>query len=299
LLSHFENEQFDLVVALAVLGSLLLALRGRNVAAGILLGAGAAAKLTPLLFLAYAFYKRRFRLAITGAGVFVLLLVLPDLLLAPVRDDSLLRGWHDLVIAKVAPWEGGEPWAAGGAIWAPGGILNQSLSVTALRFLSEIRVSIQAAAGGAETIGVNVLSLPPGVVSKIVYGMNFLLLLPLLVVGRRRWAATPQTRLVVEAALITVLMLLLSPQTSKPHLVILTVGYGLLIADALGPRRDRASLALFCGSFALATLTVDGIWGRHLGDIFQALGAVTFGILLLYAGLLRLLFRRPLGRGIA
>jgi len=107
LLSHFENEQFDLVVALAVLGSLLLALRGRNVAAGILLGAGAAAKLTPLLFLAYAFYKRRFRLAITGAGVFVLLLVLPDLLLAPVRDDSLLRGWHDLVIAKVAPWEGG------------------------------------------------------------------------------------------------------------------------------------------------------------------------------------------------
>ena len=289
LMSHFENEQFDFVVALSVLGALLLARRGKPGWAGVCVGAGAAVKLTPLLFLAYIIYKRNYRMAFFGTGAFVLFLLLPDLLLAPFREGSLLRDWYELVIVKVNPLSGGSPWASGGKIWAPGGILNQSLSVTLLRYLSETQVTIKGAAGGIEAASVHFAALPPGVVSKIAWAAEFALLVPVLLFGRRRWDRTPARSLLLETALITVLMLLISPHTSKPHLVILTAGYGLLLADGLGPRRDRTSLLLAALSFALATLTVDGIWGRHLGDLFQAYGAITLGILVLYAGLLRLL----------
>lgn len=291
LMSHFENEQFDFVVALGVLGALELDRRGRPGLAGLALGASAAAKLTPLLFLAWVAYKRRWRLAATGALSFAGFLLLPDLVLAPLREGLLLRDWYDLVLVKVAPWEGGTPWAAGGKIWAPGGILNQSLSATALRFLSDTRVSIKGADGAREVVSVAFASLPPGVVSKLVYLADLVLIAPLLWVGRRSWRRTPLRGRVRETALVAALMLLFSPQTSKPHLVILVLGYGVLLADGLGSRRDRISLLFAALSFALATLTVDGLWGRHLGDLWQAMGAITLGVLLLALGLLRLLLR--------
>jgi hypothetical protein len=294
--SHFENEQFDLVVALGVLGSLALALRGREGWGAVLLGASAAAKLTPLLFLAFLAYKRRVRMACIAGLVFLGLLALPDLVFAPVRDGLLLREWYDLVLVRVAPWSGGTPWAAGGKIWAPGGILNQSLSATFLRFLGGAMVRIKGASGAPESVSVGLASLSPGTVSKLVYAAEILLLLPLLALARRPWRGTPARDLVRETAIVTTLMLLFSPQTSKPHLVILVAAYGILAADALGPRRDRASLILFALSFASATLTVDGIVGRHYGDLFQACGAVTIGVLFLYAGLLRMAFRDRLPR---
>ncbi|MFH1680982.1 MAG: glycosyltransferase family 87 protein [Candidatus Eisenbacteria bacterium] len=296
LLSHFENEQFDLAVALGVLGSLELIRRGRETAAAVSLGAAAAAKLTPLLFVAFLLFKRKARVGVLAALVFVSLLVLPDLLLSPARDGLLLREWNDLVIRRVAPWSGGTPWATGGKIWAPGGILNQSLSATLFRFFAGAAVRIKGASGLPETVSVSIASLSPRAVSRLVYAAEAILLLPLLLLARRGWGRTPFRVLVREAAVVTTLMLLFSPQTSKPHLVVLLLGYGILGADALGPRRDPGSLLFFALSFAAATLTVDGIVGRHLGDLFQALGAVTIGVLLLYAGLVRILLReRPGG----
>ncbi|RPJ47833.1 MAG: DUF2029 domain-containing protein [Candidatus Latescibacterota bacterium] len=295
LLSHFENEQFDFTVALSVLGGLALARAGRDLPAALAIGAGAAAKLTPLLFVVYLFAKRKARLALLAIVVFAVLLVLPDLLIGGSRERPLLAEWYELVLVRVTPWSGGSPWAAGGKIWAPGGILNQSLSATMLRFLSETGVRIKGASGIPESVSVNFLSLPPETVKRASYALAALLLLPLLFLALRRWSETPGRDLVRETALVTTLMLLLSPQTSKPHLVILLPAYALLAADALGPRKDRVSAVLFLLSFAAATLTVDGLVGRHFGDLFQALGAVTIGVLFLYAGLLRLSLRDRAG----
>jgi hypothetical protein len=235
--------------------------------------------------------KRRLRFGLVALLAFSLLLVLPDLLLAPEREGLLLRDWYDLVLVKVVPWSGGTPWAAGGKIWAPGGILNQSLSATLLRFLAATEVRIKGVSGLAETVRVNFVSLSPDLVKRLSYLAGLLLFAPILLAARRPWDRTPFRDLVRETALVGVLMLLLSPQTSKPHLVILLPAYAILLADALGPRHGRGSLALFALSFAAATLTVDGIVGRHLGDLFQACGAVTIGVLFVYAGLVRLRFR--------
>jgi hypothetical protein len=78
---------------------------------------------------------------------------------------------------------------------------------------------------------------------------------------------------------------LLSPLAWKYYFIFLFPAYYLVIRSFLQGYRNTWTFSLLMVSFALCTLTTDGIWGKDISDIFQLYGCVTFGAIALLIAL--------------
>jgi len=89
-------------------------------------------------------------------------------------------------------------------------------------------------------------------------------------------------------ALIFCLIPLMTPSAQKHYFVFLLPSYIYVVYVWYRLKlNDRLFRALVIASFAFASLTTDGICGRLLGDVFVAVGCITWGTLLLATAIFR------------
>ena len=94
----------------------------------------------------------------------------------------------------------------------------------------------------------------------------------------------------MEYSLVLVLMLLLSPMSSKPHFCTLVVP-GLCLARLAVERRDRLLMCVMAVAIGAGLLSNKDLWGAHIYDFALWYGSVFANAVVLYLGCVYALWR--------
>jgi hypothetical protein len=222
ILAVFENQGFDLLVLPALLIGILALTQGRDVLSGVSLAAATALKVTPVLFLPYLVFKRRFIAAAVFAAALTLFCFLPDLFFHPQGGEhGYFLAWvHDVAIAGLTE----NPAAAPHPFWNGANPLNLSL-----------RGALALALDGTS------------------YASDFKIWLRVLqvsfaaVIGAMLLASRKKDLIAIDGAVLIIAILMLSPMSSRDHFVSLLLPYYLIVAGVM-----RAQRAAFVGIAILA-----------------------------------------------
>jgi hypothetical protein len=256
ILAVYEDQTYDLLVLPLTLSGILALTDRRNIAAGAALAAAAALKVTPLIFLPYLVFKRRF----VAAGIFVVVLAaisfLPDLFLHPqgaahgyfvtwvheVADPGLLE---DAAAAKKPFWTGANPYnlsLRGAVALALDGTAYQADFSFWLRLVQLAFITLT--------------------------GALFLL--------------SARARMIpIEGALLIISMLMLSPMTGRSHFVGLLLPYYLIIAAVIRDRKTAwIGIACLVLSFSLSGIPRE-IVPRALSEFMRMHSDIVYATLVL------------------
>lgn len=268
-LTPLENTQFDLVIAALLFGGGVQLRRGRNVWGGLLLGAAAACKCTPLLCAPWLLWRGRWRAFLAFVFAAAALSLAPDYLFPQTSGRSYLGDWQRTVLGNVAQSEAGR-WNFSDPL------MNQSLGGL-LNRIGHDGPLVQASA--IESLSAAPLDARTGEIVRWSYRLLAAALLGVTVwrLGRPRWRSQPpddDQSFAWELAAGLCLMLILSPMSSKAHFTVLALP-GLLAAKwcVERPHWSRWALAgilLLSGPLCARDLLGDGLgnlalyWGLTL-----------------------------------
>jgi hypothetical protein len=224
ILAVYEDQAYDLLVLPLILYGILALTDRRDVMAGAALAAAAAFKVTPLIFLPYLVFKRRFMAAAIFVVVLLAISFLPDLFLHPqgaahgyfitwVRDVATAGLLEDPSNSKNAFWTGANP-------------LNLSLR-------------------GALALAVDHTSYQ----ADFLFWLRVVQLAFIGVIGTLVLMSARAQMIPVEGALLIISMLMLSPMTGRGHLVGLLLPYYLIVAAVI---RDRKTTWIGIACLALS-----------------------------------------------
>lgn len=268
--SVFENQSHDMLVFLCVMVSIHAACTGREGAAGVWAGLGAACKATPALFAPVFVWQRRFRAALFVGLAAIAFTVLPDLVL-PRQDGGMwAMSWHGTFVSGIKPGQTAEVKGA----WTAWNRLNQNLAGTIYRLTTKpeyedehvFDVSIWTSGERAR----RTLTLSA---QLLVIGLLLCATRPGL--ARRTEADDLAFRRFGEGGAVACCMVLLSPMSSKSHFCVLLIPIAFCVAHLLYRQRDRIITALMILVFIAGTMTTKGLVGRQIGDRLLACGTVT------------------------
>jgi hypothetical protein len=267
ILAVLENEAYDLLVLPVLLAGVLALVEGYAVWAGVALAAAAALKVTPLLFLPYLLLRRQF----VAAGVFVVALgvlsILPDLFFTPAgAPHGYLVAWlHDIGAAsllergatvKLPFWDGPNPYNL-----SLRGALARMVDGTPWQahFFVLLRATQLVFAG---LIGI------------------------LILISLRLKALIP-----VDACLLIIAMLMLSPMTSRSHFVNLLLPFFVLVAAWLKDRHTpRLGATVLVLSFIGGTGIPRDLAPRALTEFMRDHDDIMWGALVLIVYLATIIF---------
>ncbi len=260
LVGPLETRQFDLVVAAFLFAGLAWLQDGSTLRGAASIGAAAAMKCTPLLFVPMLFLVGKRRAAALVALVAVGLNFLPDVLTPRNSSTYYLAEWKETfldVAHEVPP-----------GTWFSGLLQNQSVAGGWQRYFRYGLPTSNVALRHAKLAAVDLPQLRLAV--YVTYGLLLSVAAAVLVrrpVARLR-ESQPQ-RFAEEAALILSLMLLLSPMTSRAHYATVLLPVWLMMRRALVERERSmkaiAVLLLICGP-----LIAKGIIGKQFGELALA-----------------------------
>ncbi|MDI1347528.1 MAG: glycosyltransferase family 87 protein [Pseudolabrys sp.] len=254
-LAVLENQAYDtLSLVFVMLGLMGLAHR-RDALGGAAIGLAAAIKATPLIFLPYLIVKRRFVAAAAFTAAYLLLSFAPDIVFTPVgASEGYFAAWlHHIAGASLL-----NPEAAQFNFWSGANSLNHSLR-------------------GAVSLQINEVT-QGGLFKAVWYGVDlaFIALCAALIMLRKERPGL----LAIDASILLIATLMLSPMTSRSHYVVLIVPYVTLSMVLL---RDQATkwigIAVLGLSFILLTATSNDVVGKAMSDwayfhSFLVLGAL-------------------------
>ena len=250
ILAVLENQAYDSIAFLFIALGLLALMRGRTLAGAASLAAAAALKVTPLIFLPYLVFKRRFAAAGIFIGVLVLLTLLPDILLPPKT------GWHvtvwlrDVILAPLDMQFGFDL-----PFWVTDSPMNQTFRAALVRLFTGVHET-----QSYQTVFTIMTSRPYTIALYSVMGI-YVAAAGLVMLKSRR-----DDRLIaVDGALLIVSALLLTPVSSQSHFVGLMLPYALVAAALIKQPRLRGFYAVMAAlSFVLATATSNDVAGKAL-----------------------------------
>jgi alpha-1,2-mannosyltransferase len=257
ILAVFENQAYDALVVVAVLGGLAGLCDGRQLTAGAGLALAAALKATPLIFLPYLLWKRYFAAAGSFVVVYTVASLLPDIFFAPADAHGYFLTWLQEV---AGPSLGINPGSAPFAFWNGANILNHSLHGA---------VALNVDEAGQHAMFDATLALVDGCFIAVVGA--------LLALSPRR----PES-IAIDGSLLLIAMLMLSPMTSRSHYVALLLPYTALVALNLRDK-NTASLgrAVLGVSFVLVTLAGNDAVGQAFTVWAYRHSAMVLGTLVL------------------
>ena len=271
ILAVLETQAFDTVILLLVVIGLWALVSKRDLLAGGSLALAAAFKGTPLIFLPYLLFTRRF----AASGVFVAVLigvsVLPDLLFTPkgsahgylvtwVREIALGPMYDDPHLTRYRFWVG--PNSNNHSLramvyqWFPNGLGDPRFRPA----LAAVYLAVLIA------VGLVVLkSLRNGTVVAI------------------------------DGAALVIAMMVLSPMSSRSHFVALMLPYTIVCAACIRDPQTRTLHQIVLGiSFILATATGNDLVGGRITDWAYSHSVIAFGSLVLLISLAAIVWRpRP------
>jgi len=267
ILAVLENEAYDLLALPFLLGGVLAVVEGYAVRAGALLAIAAALKVTPLLFLPYLVLRRQFVAAAAFVVALCVVSVLPDLFFTPAgAAHGYLGAWlHDIGAAsllergatvKLAFWDGANPYnlsLRGAVARAVDGTPWQENFLVLLRATQVIFIALIAV---------------------------------LILAALRLKALIP-----VDACLLIIAMLMLSPMTSRSHFVNLLLPFFVLVAAWLKDRHTpRLGATVLILSFIGGTGIPRDLAPRALTDFMRDHDDIMWGTLVLIVYLATLIF---------
>ena len=250
--------------------------------AGALIGLGAAMKVTPVIFVAYFLWKRRWRVACAAVvSIAVCLLVVPALAFGWDQNLRWLEQWARIMIV---------PFVSQGAVVYS---TSQSLASFVLRLLTAAPAFDSHHGGIIVSQYMNVMSLSNAAARHIVRALMVTVGLGGLWWARRPLATLRSPRYVIEIGAVAAFMLWFSERTWVHHYVsfILTLAAaGMVLSDATQPessrRLVRVSLIVFAAISFLAS-DISKIFGPDGVDWAKAAGVYLWPSMLVTAVLLR------------
>lgn len=215
-LSHLQTDL--LIAALILFGAQRIG-RGKGLLAATCFGLATAIKCTPLLLAPYLAWRGKWMAALWLVVVAIGANLLPNLISTPPEGGLWLTQWYERYLAPL-----NRPDYMPGT-WHTDILNNQSLSGEANRLLTT----------SWEWKGKDLVAVPkanaasPQTVKKVVYLMYLAVLIPSAVVfwrarrsrGLTGAATRPEAQEVWEVSAILLLMLLLSPNSSRAHFVVM------------------------------------------------------------------------------
>jgi len=264
------NQQTDLVIAALVVGGCLLLARGRDLGAAASFGVAAGMKCTPLLWAPYLAWRGRWRAAAAVVAVAVGINLLPDLTHPPADGEGRLKQW---AVTYLKPMAGTshDPGTWGSCI-----NFNHSVAGVSNRWLTAYR--------DWQGDDFEIAPLPDRVSARvlkiIVYSACLLFVTAALFAARRRAGGAPPAG---EYGLVLILMLMLSPMSSKPHFCTLLLP-GFFLARAAVERRDLLPRLLLGGAILAGLVSNKDLVGRLAYDTVIWYGSVFWNAVLLFAG---------------
>lgn len=274
-----DHQQTDLVIAALMFGGCLMLTGAAPIRSAALFGLAGALKGPPVLWSLYFVVRRCWAAAATVVAVALLVNLLPNLSAQPADGRLWVAHWYQRYVRPISR----QAYPLG--LWATAPIYNQSLSGTFYR-LSNLQAG-QATRSTSENT-------PRRRRQRVLtFACQFVLLAVSAVVLARKPRPTAKDigseRLAIECAVVLMLIVLLSPASSKPHFV--TV---ILPALVLGRRAVYThawwAWAFLLTAFVFAILSNRILVGHALGVAMLWLGGVTWCALTLLAGCLVLLW---------
>jgi hypothetical protein len=269
----FSNQQTDLLIAGLCMGGCLFLARGRDLSAGLLFGVAAGLKCTPLLWGPYLAWRGRWRAAALVFVAAVGVNLLPDLVYPPDDGQPRLAEWVGRYLTPMARPDH-DPGTWGSLIH-----FNHSVAGVANRWLT----------GKPDWSSGRLLTVPragrlPAIALKaVVYGSAFFLVgLAVLAAGRRPRPQPGEPR-PLEWGLVLMLMVLLSPMSSKPHFCTLLLPAFCLARLAVGGKDFVAAGCLVAAAVAGFASAKDLV-GCWVYDRAVWGGSVFWSTVFLFAG---------------
>ncbi len=280
-----QEGQMNLLMLLPLVTGLWLAqneTRRHQWAAGLMVALAICIKVTPLAFLAYFIFRRRWCIVLgILAGIGLWLFLVPALFFSWHQNIVWLRQWTSIMIL---------PYVTGGVIKFANG---ESIPELMKRLLEHVPAWQDMLRGHTVYHYVNIVNWSPKVVTWIWRG-----LLAVIAVVGMIWARQPLKtfqgrRYLMEIGCIGMFMLWASERTWVPHyvtLILALMATAMIASDAAAPEKTRrwAWMALL-GVAALMPWTSDlaKIFGRDGRHYFDSMDVVLWASLLLAVVLIR------------
>lgn len=281
------HRQTDVVAAGLLIGGCLALRRARAFWAATWFGLAAAMKCTPLLWAPYLAWRGR---PIAAAWLVVVALAvnaLPDLTHPATSGRPWLLEFHTRYLRPLTERD----YIPG--TWGSDIVYNQSLAGAANRW-----VLTRLVWGPDEgTLEARSASLSPAALRGLVLGVELLLVGAVLFACGRPFRHVEEgpdgaSRAPLEYSVVFMLMLLLSPMSSKAHFGVLLLP-GFLVARAVFHQGGRWAGLFFTGALLMTGLAIKDPLGQRLYTLCLWYGTVTWHTLFLLAGCLILLAQKP------
>ncbi len=273
-LDTITNQQTDLIVAALVVVGCGTLTKGRDLRAALWFGAAAALKCTPLLWAGYLAWRRRWAGALLVVLVAVGVNMLPDLTHPPETGTTRFEDWTRRFLFPMA--ERNHDFGT----WACGIGGNQSVAGLWQRWLVYDTVW-----DGNDLRGVpSDTRVAPGMLKAVSWGSMLLLLAAGLACSWRASNAAdgpdPSTT-ALQFGMVLILMVLLSPHSSKPHFCTLLLP-GFCVARAAMNWPNRRLLFVLAVAVLLALASNQDLVGEWLYSWTKWHGSLAWCAVLLY-----------------
>jgi alpha-1,2-mannosyltransferase len=262
-----------LMVALAW-GGFALWRQGRDGLGGACLGLAIAMKCTQALFLPYFALKRQWRMVATTMAFSVLLSLAPVVRQGPESYARHMTTWAGNC------WKGLRQSDPSVGVLGQEEVWNVSLRPTLARYMMHLPPGHKGRI--TSRWHAEWLDLPPAVAGALIKGALLLLLAVLAWRFREPALDRDDERILWEAAIISVMILLYSPLTWRQHCVAVFPAF-YLICRTLASRGGLPRwMVRALGAYVFLVLLLDrGVVGRDGTFILDSFGATTFSMLLL------------------
>lgn len=274
-----SNQATDILEMTIMIAGCLALIKQRPLLAATFLGLAAGLKATPLLFCAYLLWRRQWVATAWLVCVALGVNLLPDLISQCPTSNTWLGGWCQQYLAQFqnANYTPGS--------WGSHVYYNQSLA----GMMNRMFLSDWTWANGT----LQVISLTP-TVSPMIYKLG-LLGVEALMLGICAWfcwrrspsMATAELRSSsiehgLELSMVLILMVLLSPMSSKSHFCVL-IFPGMLLAKTAWEQRSRSLATIFILANVIGIISLTW-WGEYIARVSLFYGTVTIKSVLLLAG---------------
>ncbi len=273
------HQQTDVLIDAALAGGCLMLVRGRSLLAATLFGLAAACKCTALLWVPYFVWRGR-----PSAAAWVLIVALgvnglPDC----IHTASSGRPWLVEYASRfLKPLTASNHYVGS---WGSDPVYNQSISGMGQRWCT---TNWKWTATDCEVLS-REPAIPPQLLRGWVYSFQLMILAGVLWVCGRPFrkpsAESDGRRQAWESAIVLLLMLLLSPMSSKAHFGTLIVAGFCLAREALNSR-SKVLGAVLLGAIFLGLASNKDPLGEKLYTLSLWYGVVTWQTLLLLVGCL-------------
>jgi hypothetical protein len=277
ILGDLHHGNNNLLILFLVVAMFYAWRSGFDMMAGLILGLATSYKVTPALFFLYFLYKRQWRTVgwgLMGMGIF--LLIVPSIVIGPKFNAECFSMWWSRMVT---------PFVVQGA--ASSQEVNQSFFGVFSRLLTHLTPG----QGRYDPhLVLNVLSLPPKLVSYLIKAIAICFVGLLAVLCRTRTTDRRDPRLLGEISLVVLTMLFVSERSWKHHYVTVLIPYSYLMYEFFSSRVGPRGRALLVGSWALsftlmaaASPDLGGLLAEQGHEIAQGYGSFLWAGVVLYA----------------